>query len=230
MQQKGMISLICMIIGLVLILIAFFGPWYTISMSGAVMGYDSDSTVNFHLTDMTTHSEVMGQTVDMSQSYDELRDSAEDPSAYDVYGHIVYIAIIAIIFAVLGLIGMLLLFFKNQNNMRMLGVLFGILTFILALIAVAYFMISPPTQTSSEYGDVGFWFSETLFGLNMTGGPAYGWYLMLIGGIFTLISALFIIKKPASKPIPQTPPMQPPQQMPPQKMPPQRPPQVPPPQ
>jgi hypothetical protein len=71
--------------------------------------------------------------------------------------------------------------------MGKIGGIFGILTFILALIAPLYFMTSAFLES---YGNIGFW--------NEFGGPGYAWYLMIIAAIIALISSVPLFKKIAT--------------------------------
>ena len=100
-----------------------------------------------------------------------------------------YIAIIAFILAIIGLIGALgvLFNFGNAATMSKLGGICGLLAGIFALIAAIYFMTSSFLE---GMGDVGFW--------NEFGGPGYGWYLMLLGGIIAIIFSLPMFKKQAA--------------------------------
>ena len=94
-----------------------------------------------------------------------------------------YISIIALIITILAIIGALGVVFNfgNPNTMGKVGGIFGILTFIFALIAPIYFM------THEGFATLGFW--------NDYGGPGYGWYLMLIAAIIALISSIPLFKK-----------------------------------
>jgi hypothetical protein len=131
-----------------------------------------------------------------------------------------YISIFAIITTIIALICVLGYIFKvgSSNTIRKLGVIFGIITFILAITAVIYFMIGWNNQVQegisafstmsgtevTEIEDIGFWYSQRQDGNVFTMGPGYAWYLMIIAGIITMISSLFIIikEKPKTEPEP----------------------------
>ena len=176
-MKKGILALIGMILALVLILVAFFGPWYAGTEES--MGVTVESSMG--LTSATTKIGDMETTV----QYSDLPDS----DAKAVYNNTFYMTIIAIILAILAIIGMLGLSFNfgNEKTMKMIGGIFGILTFILAIVAVIYFMASLPGATP---GMDSFWMEKA--------GPGYGWYLMLIGAIIALIGSIALFKKQAA--------------------------------
>jgi hypothetical protein len=42
----------------------------------------------------------------------------------------------------------------------------------------------------------GFWFTLSIFSLNVSGGPGYAWYLMIVVAIvFLVCSGMFLLKK-----------------------------------
>jgi len=168
------IAFIGMIVALVLILVAFFGPWYAASES--IEGFSYESSMS--LTSITTKmggSETTIQIGDMP-----------DSDAKSVINNTYYMSILAVIFAILALIGILGVTFNfgPANLMSKLGGIFGILTFIFAIIAVFYFMSALPGATP---GMDGFWVEGA--------GPGYAWYLMLIAGIIGLIASIPTFKK-----------------------------------
>lgn len=164
-MKKGMLAFIGMILALVLILVAFFGSWYSVS----VMGIDA----NYYLT----KAEAAGMTVE----YDEI--AAQMGDAKDVFSNTYYLTIVTLIFCALAFVMILLYSFMNMDKMKNIGMILGILTFIIGLVAAIYFM----TGGNPESGD--FW--------NELGGPGLGWYLMLVGSIIALVSSIFLfIEKP----------------------------------
>jgi len=187
-MRSGVVALIGMVLALVFILIAFFGPWYSFSYSMGILG---EGYADFGLTGVTAK---MGDET-KSISYDEaesLSTAGVDTDALGVFDHTLYITILALIFCIIALIGILMVWSNGTKMMQNVGMIGGIITFVFMLVAVIYFMIS-----SFIEGDVGFWFSESIMGMEMSGGPGYAWYLMLVGAIIALVSSIMLfIKKP----------------------------------
>ncbi len=154
-MKKGGVALIGMILALVFIIIAFIGPWYSMSF--------------------------MGMSIDVGLTTEAT--SGVDRGPFDTT---MYIAIFALITSILAFIGILGLSFGfgSAKTMKSIGGIFGILTFILALIAPLYFMTSAFLE---GLGEIGFW--------NDFGGPGYGWYIMIIAAIIALIASTFIFKE-----------------------------------
>lgn len=170
-MRKGGTALVGMILTLVFILIGFFGSWYTISFAGIDANY------------FLTKAEMGGMTIDYGDIGSQMGD------AKGIFDNTMYMTVIALIFAIIALIGILGVVFNfgNINTMSKVGGIFGILTFILAIVAPLYFMTSAFLES---YGDVGFW-SEY-------GGPGYAWYLMIIAAIIAMISSVPLFKKKAA--------------------------------
>lgn len=168
-MKKGGVALIGMIVALVFILVAFFGPWY--GVSGSAMG--------------VSISEDIGLTSGIGQS-------GIDRGILDVT---MYLAIIALIFAIIAFIGSLgaAFNFGNFGTMKKVGGGFGILTFLLAIIAVFYFYANLPDTAAMEA-------AAEAAGVEFSAGIAWGWIIMLLGAIIALISSASIFKvKPAAQ-------------------------------
>lgn len=173
-MKKGGVTLIGMIVALVFILIGFFGPWYTLSIMGVDASYG------------LTSAEIAG----VSYSYGEQESQMGD--AKGIFDNTMYMTIIALIFAIIAIIGILgaAFNFGNPNTMGKIGGIFGILTFLLAIIAPLYFMTSGLLDSLESGMEIGFW--------NELGGPGYAWYLMIIAAIIALISSIPMFKKQAA--------------------------------
>ena len=167
-MKKGIIALIGMIVALVFIIVAFFGSWYTGTQAGA--------SGNFYLTKF----ETSGVTVEYSSP---LLVGIDLKSIFD---NTMYLTIGALVTAILALIGILgfVFNFGKPNTMRMLGFIFGIITFVLALVATLYFMTAFPGKIP---GYTEFW--------NKDLGPGYAWYLMLVAAIIALIASIAMLLK-----------------------------------
>jgi len=178
-MKKGIIALIGMIVALVFILVAFFGPWYSGTQAGA--------TADFYLTKVT----ASGVTIEYSSP---LLTGLDIKSTFD---NTMYLTIGALVTAILALIGILgfVFNFGKPNMMRMLGFIFGIITFVLALVATLYFMTALPGKIPTY---TAFW--------NKDLGPGFAWYLMLAAAIIALIASIaMLLKKSAPEVVAQPP-------------------------
>lgn len=187
-MRKGGVALIGMILALVFILVAFYGPWYSVSMS--IM--DQEGSVEMTLTQMVSKFAGQEQTI----TYEDAKTSSVsglNTDALDVFSNTMYIVIIALICAIIGVIGILGHFFSSgkSNKPKLLGGIFGVLVFILGLVAIIYFM-------TGGFYESDFWFSQNIMGTEMSGGPGYAWYLVLIAAIIALISSIPLFKKQAA--------------------------------
>jgi uncharacterized membrane protein required for colicin V production len=204
-MKKGMIAFIGMILTLVFLLVAFFGPWYTVGVNGSYMGVTMDYSMSLSLTKMDVQGNFMGQSITKSLSYAEATESGEitgvNSESFAMIQNIMYLTIIAILCAVIAVIGMLLFIMKSSKTMRLLGVAFGFLTFLFALIAPLYFMTASLTSENT-----GFWFSQTILGMDMSGQPGFAWYLMIVAAIIALIASVaMLLKKSVPEAIPEPP-------------------------
>jgi len=229
-MKKGIASLVCIIIGLIIIIVSFFGPWYSTHMRysyesyGGYGGFGSNYSSNteyyqnFYLTKIEMQGTMMGQDMSQSFSYDYMKEQMESSSQstnsglYNIFGNTMYIVIGVLITSIIALIGIagFTLNIGNYNTMRKIGLIFGIITFILAILSIGYFWMAWNNQMQesisnySSYGGsydtpdftYGFWFNQSQAGNQMSMGPGFAWYIMIIGGFLSLISTILIIKKP----------------------------------
>jgi uncharacterized membrane protein required for colicin V production len=187
-----------MIAGLVLLIIAFFGAWYTIQGSGSL---GADYNINLFLSKLEAKGTFMGQAISVSMNYAEAKVNTQNlgvnTNSFAVIDTAMVLTIIAIISAVIAVVGMLAFVFGKGKPVytKYLGGGFGMLTFILALVPALYFMSTGFAQEST-----GFWFSESVLGVTLSGGPGYAWYLMLATAIIALIASAAMLVKKASSP------------------------------
>lgn len=212
-MKKGIIALICMIITLVFIVVALIGPWYAISSKSSGFGMDYDSDASITLTSTTTSN---GKTE--TTSHADAKKDASNKDVFSVFDNTLYITIVALIMAILAFIGMLGLMFNfgNLKTMKMLGSIFSIITLIIVFIAVFYFMTAFPAEAEMKTidgDDAGFWYSESKseqgVEASISYGPGYAWYLMLIGGILALVSAIILFMDKPGPTMAPAPPQQP---------------------
>ena len=172
-MKKGMIPLVCMVLTLVLIIVAFIGPWWGGTEEDEFTDMEVES--NMFLTKAVSKAGGAEITID----YEDLPDS----DSKTVFSNTYYMVIITLVFSILAIIGILGVTFNFGpiKTMNMIGLIFCILTFILALVAALYFMVALPDATPDMDG---FWMDSA--------GPAYGWYLMIISFILALIASIMI--------------------------------------
>jgi len=177
----------------------------TKSSSGGIEGTVEGSITLFSTATKSDYPGLTGEeTKDHADARKEAEDANGDTGLYDVYSNAFIIVVLALIIGLIAVIAV----FGNMFNfgpaiMKKFGAIFCILTFIFALIAVLYFMTAYPSESemkTPEGKDAGFWYSDsgttTEMGVEVeydyTLGPGYSWYLMLIGAILALISAIFL--------------------------------------
>jgi len=213
-MKKGLTSLIGIVVGLVFILVAFFGPWWSADIGVSMPGMgDSDMHEDLYLTKGEITSNFMGQTISQSIDYADVGNLPQYGGAqvaldiFSIFTNSYYLVIGVIIMAILSLIGVLMFIFElgKANLMRIIGVVFGIIAFILILVVICYFTIGFhtvvaengfPFTTMGETTtyDAGFWININTDDFHISGGPAYAWYLMIIAGITSLISSVGVLK------------------------------------
>jgi len=195
-MRRELFALIGMVIGIILIIMAFFVPWYSTIGSAGTETMSSD----IYLQRMTMNSPITGE---VSTGY-------EGREGIEYVANTMYLTIGALIMAILSLIGISGIYFKfgNVKNMRTVGLSFGILTFIFAIISILYFMMGTldAMKQSSDvfYGagqtplggsTPGFWWNINVMGMEISAAPGFAWYIMIIAGLIALISAALILKK-----------------------------------
>ena len=109
-----------------------------------------------------------------------------------------YLTFFAMVTGLIALIGIAAFVFRlgTPKIMKYLGGGFALLTFVLALRPALYVMTTKFAENISE-----FWFSKSSFGVTITGGPGYAWYLMIVVAILALICGVAILVK---KIVPET--------------------------
>ncbi len=192
-MRKGIVACAGMTLALVLLVVAFLGPWYTINGSGALgVNYN----VGFYLTKMEAKGTIPGQDISLSMSYTDVKENAQmvgvNIESFAVINTAMYLTLCAIITALIAVIGIIAFIFNKgkPKTMKWLGGGFGFLTFFLALVPALYVMSTGFAENSN-----GFWFSQSVLGVTVSGGPGYAWYLMMVVAIISVISAVEILLK-----------------------------------
>jgi len=204
-MKKGIIALICMILTLVFIIVALIGPWYNRSAEVT----DGEAYQNFKLTGVDT--KIPDEDV-KTKSWDkfvkeDMDNTDKAKSVKSVFDICMFLTLGALITAILALIGVLVMTFGfgNIKPIKMLGGIFGIITVILTIVAVLYFMVALPPAVSNaakEAGfteDIGFWDETNISGNKVSYGPGFAWYLMIVAFVLSLIGTIIVfIDKPST--------------------------------
>ncbi len=198
-MRKGVVAFGGMIVGLVLLVAAFLGPWYVMSASGT---FGVDYHVGFFLTKLEARGNFNGQNLLIVVDYEDAEQSAANvgvnTDSFAVIKTAMYLTFFAIVTAVIAFGGMVGFVFQagKMKFFKYVGGLFALMTFVLALLPAVYVM-----NTEFAKNTNGFWFEESILGVTITGGPGYAWYLMIVAAIVVLIcAAAFLVKKT----VPQT--------------------------
>jgi len=192
-MRKGIVACAGMNLALVLLVVAFLGPWYMVNATGML---GADYTMELFLTRMEVQGNLGGQGVSLSMGYAEAKANLQSTDvsveSFAMIETAMYLTLLAMVTAVIAVVCMAAFVFNKgtPRTMKLLGGLFGILTFLLTLLPALYFMNTKFVENSS-----GFWFSLSALGMTLSGGPGYAWYLMIVVAVIAVISAVAILIK-----------------------------------
>ncbi len=191
-MRKGIVAFAGMLGGLVLLFIGFLGPWYAIDATG-ILG--ADYHARLFLTKMELQAQ--GQNIFVSMGYADAKTNAQNMNmnveSFTTIDTAFYLTLFALFTAVLAVLFMAAFVFEKgaSKTMKRAGGGCAFLTFLLTLLPALYFMNTEFVENSS-----GFWFSLSFFGMTVTGGPGYAWFLMIIvAGISVICAAVILLKK-----------------------------------
>lgn len=192
-MRKGIVAFSGMIVALVLLIVTFIGPWYTMNATGSLgVNYN----VDFYLTKMEIKGSMNNQYFSLSIGYAEAKENAQsvgvNTESFTVIETAMYLTFFAMVTALIAVIGIAAFVFRlgTLRIMKHIGGGFGFLTGLLALISALYVMNTKFAENIS-----GFWFNQSVLGVTVTGGPWYAWYLMIVVATITVISAAAILLK-----------------------------------
>jgi hypothetical protein len=190
-MKKIFVSYVVMIGALVLLFFSFLGPWYTINTTG-ILG--ADYHVGFYLTRMELQRIIGNQEVFLSVDYTDAemytQDINVDVESFALIKTAMYLTLLALGTAVTA-IGVMTAFILEKVKTRALklgGVFFSLLTFLITLVIPLYFMTGDFVENTS-----GFWFSFTALGMNFSGGPGYAWYLMVVVAVLEVLCGVILL-------------------------------------
>jgi hypothetical protein len=225
-MKKNLTVLVITVAILVLLLVSFFGVWYTSHVSiisGSSMG-------SFNGSSFLTEGKVIardlktGTSVSNTYNYNDIKHIVDYqnipgyvPGIFDIYNNTFYIVMIIILISVLVLISNLLsiIHVGNKNLIRKVVVSLSLLLIVISILTTVYFVIHYTLVQNESIesvesliggsnleGLVGFWSdvsytdSTSQVSLHMNSGPGYAWYLMIIVVILSIISYCVIRKNP----------------------------------
>jgi hypothetical protein len=196
-MRKGLVALIGMTIGLVLLLVSFMGPWYTIHATG-LLG-TAEYSAQFSLTQMQLQRNIGGQDITLSMDYADAKMNVEGTAvnveSFAMIEEAMYLTILALVMMLLAIVFKIAFVFEKGHPRMMIigGGLFGVLTFLFTILPALYFMNTKFVENIS-----GFWFKVSILGIVITGGPGYAWYLMIIVAAITVVCTGSILVKRAN--------------------------------
>lgn len=232
-MKKGVLPIILMIVVLILVFLSFLGSWYGahIKYSGDNSSYDygynssfyeskeTDYNADYYLTKISLKGESFGNPISMSYDYSYIKDISEKRGSstlpelekmMSIFDVVFYILIACIVVSIIALIFALGVLVPSNYflTFKKLGMIFGIIVFILAVISSFYFMVewnnlmqeSESTELSmisssqfpEDLGVNGFWFSYNKDNFEYSLGPGYSWYLIIITGVISLVSSILL--------------------------------------
>ena len=181
-------------VGIVLVLAAMAGPWWSLSYAGSALGFNLSGNADFGLFGGTTRStsSLGSQTSSVAYSNATRVGSVfSTASAFAVIGMIAGGGMIAA-----NAVG------RSQPQKGRIGVALGLVAFLLTLLSAAYVMTSLPTAVNLDSGATGtsafavngFWGSQTTTFLGASAtvawGAGWGWYAALIAAIVFLMGGV----------------------------------------
>jgi len=198
MDQKTIIGMILGIVAVILLILTFVMPMYTISGEMEQFGQRISFDWDFYYSE--TESEANGETE--TEEYDE------DSEVGSTFNLTMIFVIVAIIGSIIGMIGALMVGLGKLD--KKIGALLAIIGVIFAFVAPLYLMASLPgafDEDGGEFdmGDEGphesFFGSTEEEGVEISWGPGVAWYLALVAGVLNIgVIALVFLSSPAPTP------------------------------
>lgn len=196
-------SLLCAIIASSLVFVSLFGSWYNISAAydtseGEPIG---ESDTNLALRQFTYYWEWQGVTREnWTISYSDLTQD-EDWEIVDVFGLTQILTILALLLIPLMVASTLVIARRKIGNR--IGIIIAVLALIFTIASPAYFAIAFPSALEGEAtrlgsppvsGFIGSGGDEYLgYPGEVSWGPAWAWYLMVVASVFVLIGTIMLV-------------------------------------
>lgn len=207
------------VVGIVLAIVGFVGPWWTVGISASAFGSTVTGNADFRLFGGTGTTTVPG-----AGTITNTTDYSDQPNTRSVF--LVGAALSGVAIALgAGLVGLGMMAEKNPSRRKIASVC-GILAGALALVGLLYVMAALPGAVNTDGGEElgqftqisGFWGTDSmsLFGVSatVTWGAGWAWYVVLVGAIVFLIGGVLAMRAPKAAamapPMTETPPESPP--------------------
>lgn len=200
MRRLGMVL---GVLGIVLVLVGFLGPWWTVGISATIGGQTFSSAADFRLFGGT--ATVTGPGVSQTNT----TDYSTDPNTRSVFLVGAALSGLAMAFGV-GLV-VLGTMAASRPSYRRLASMCGIIAFALALFGTLYVMGALPGAVNQDSGaDVGvpqisgFWGTSSTsilgFSASVVWAAGWAWYVVLCGAVVFLIGGIVAILRPMRAP------------------------------
>jgi|GEM_PF-4222359 len=165
-MQKYSYTTIGAILSLLILLVGFLGPWYTITIDSNPLG---EASIDVGLFD----TKISGQS-DLFDSAGTLRIERQGVD------NTMYIALITILLAIVSLCAILATIFQlgDKKTLQQIGEITGFATFILAIISIVYYIANTPETTD-------------LSAVGINSGLGWGFYLFFVGAITLILTNLW---------------------------------------
>jgi hypothetical protein len=159
-MSKDKYVVIGAVIALLIFVIGFIGPWYSISFEWLGLGASID--IGLMGNTVSAGSESVNFAVDIG------RNEADTT---------MYFVVITLVLSIISLAGFLGVQFQfgNTSTMKKVGEYFGIFTFVVAIIAIIYYVANLPDTSTIEIGSI-------------NAGLGWGFFVFLIGAIIVFIT------------------------------------------
>lgn len=190
-------------VGVVLVIVGFVGPWWTVGFaSQGLPGLSTDTSVtDFRLFGRTVTSNEPGGSRSNSTDYSN---EPNTRAVFQVGAVLTGVAVgLGAVFVVLGAMA------DRKPTFRRIALVFGVLAFALALVAAVYVMAMLPGAVNRDRSSTGFQFSgfwglwRDTFGATMTitWAAAWAWYAVVVGAVLFLVGAILAMRAPKAVPI-----------------------------
>ena len=201
--EVNKLGVVLAVVGVVLTLVPFAGPWWTLGFDATIGANTIKETIDFRLFGATATATMGGITASNSTDY------KSSPNIGPTFTAGAAIAGIGLVFGILMIL--LLAMSGAKPKLRKIGAIFGILAFILVLVAPIYVTVQLPGAVTKDMGAgfggtniTGFWGSKTAsFGgssATLTWGAGWGWYVAVVAAVIFLIAALISFRGPTPAP------------------------------
>jgi amino acid transporter len=207
-MKKWILAFVFALIAVILLGVALMMPWYNVTGKTSGGGSDYEVTYDYKLQEATRITEDEEETISYTN------ETFEDLKVVPVFNNTFYMTILALVMAILLLVFAILGGLKG-GKLPVLGVIFGVLAFIFALIAPMYMMIGIPAAITEEWEEAkkeaeeNNWDApdkpiqaESFFGseeseegtngdsvkTELSWGGSTGWFLAIVAFVFALLA------------------------------------------